>query len=289
MANCLARDRVQTSPLRRGDRMEIFESMADRALHAVWAAREKILEVMTQPFAVNYKSDQSPVTAADVASQEVLVHMLQHDYPHIPIISEETTAKPYEVRNRWKMLWLIDPLDGTKEFVRGNGEFTINVALIADNHPVVAIIDWPEARVTYKAVAGKGAYRIAQNHVQAINSRPLTQPCRAIISRSHRQSEVEWLNSVGLAEHSLSLMGSALKFCRVAEGEADIYPRLMPNMEWDSAAGQLLIEEAGGKVVDLHGEPLTYNKVDLHNDGFIAVGDWKTWGPYLHAHDAFSK
>ncbi len=265
--------------------MDSFEKMAETVVGAVSRARTKILDVMAQPFDVEYKEDRSPVTAADMASQEVLVRVLQDSYPDIPIISEEKAAEPYAVRRQWDQLWLLDPLDGTKEFVRRNGEFTVNVALIVGERPVIGVLDWPQGGITYVAVAGAGSYRLSGGHTARIHTRPLSSPCRAIISRSHRQSEVDWLDSAGLGDHSLQLMGSALKFCRIAEGAADIYPRLTPNMEWDSAAGQLLIEEAGGKVVDFAGEPLHYNKQDLHNGGFIAVGEWETWHQYFRGHN----
>ncbi len=261
--------------------MDRLEKMADIAMDAALRARAKILEIMGHDYEVQYKADESPVTAADLASQDVLAGVLGEYFPDIPILSEEQAADPYSKRREWKEFWMLDPLDGTKEFVRGNGEFTINVALISNNQPVIGILDWPVGGITYRAVARHGAYRFVDGRAEAIHVRTYHNPCRALISRSHRQAEVDWLKSAGLTVETLEMMGSALKFCRVAEGAVDIYPRMAPNMEWDSAAGQLLIEEAGGKVIDPSGRPLQYNKEDLHNFGYFAVGDWHSWKEHL--------
>jgi 3'(2'), 5'-bisphosphate nucleotidase len=269
--------------------MTDWNVLAQGALEAVHSARMEIFAVMSGAYAVEYKKDHSPVTDADVASQAALLTKLQSIDPLVPVVSEEMADGAYEVRSRWPRLWMIDPLDGTKEFVRGNGEFTINVALIEEHRPVIGIIDWPVGDITYLAIYGQGAYRIERGVTTRLYGSQFSPTVKVIISRSHRQSELEWVRRCDLDIESVDYVGSALKFCRIAEARNDIYPRLTPNMEWDSAAGHILVAEAGGQVVDFHGQPLSYNKADLHNNGFVVVGDWNTWSRYFSAHDVFNR
>ncbi len=267
--------------------MNEWKVLAQGAMEAVQLARIEVLATMKRAYAVEYKKDHSPVTDADVASQEVLLKKLKNIDPSIPVVSEEMADTVYGERLNWTRLWMIDPLDGTKEFVRGNGEFTINVALIENHHPVVGIIDWPVGNMTYLAISGQGAYRLERDMTTRLYGRQFSSAVKVVISRSHRESEVEWVRQCHLDIESVDYVGSALKFCRIAEGRNDIYPRLTPNMEWDSAAGHILVIESGGQVVDFHGHPLRYNKADLHNHGFVGVGDWKTWAQYFASQAVF--
>ncbi|MCL4493748.1 MAG: 3'(2'),5'-bisphosphate nucleotidase CysQ [Firmicutes bacterium] len=268
--------------------MNDWEALAQGAMNAVQLARMEVLAVMQRSYVVEYKKDHSPVTDADVASQTILLEKLQSIEPSAPVVSEELADTAYDQRLNWTRLWMVDPLDGTKEFVRGNGEFTINVALIENHQPVVGIIDWPVGNVTYMAIRGQGAYRIQEGKATRLFGKQFSPTVKVVISRSHRESEVQWVRQCLLDIESVDYVGSALKFCRIAEGRNDIYPRLTPNMEWDSAAGHILVAEAGGQVVDFHGQPLHYNKPDLHNNGFVAVGDWEAWSRYFASQAAFT-
>ncbi len=261
--------------------MEDWNQLAQGAIDAARAARSEIRMIMQRAYVIQYKHDRSPVTEADLASQRILMEKLNKMDATMPVISEEQKAASYAQRVNWSRFWLIDPLDGTKEFVRGNGEFTINIALIENHRPVIGIIDWPVGKITYVAIRHQGAYRLEDTGAVMLRSHFFANSAKVVISRSHRQSEIDWVRQSHVAIESIDYLGSALKFCRIAEGRNDIYPRLTPNMEWDSAAGHILVSEAGGEVVDFQGRPLTYNKPDLHNNGFVAVGDWNRWRQYL--------
>ncbi|WP_083630084.1 3'(2'),5'-bisphosphate nucleotidase CysQ [Sulfobacillus thermosulfidooxidans] len=269
--------------------MTEWKVLAQGALDAVKAARAEILTIMKRVYEVQYKNDHSPVTEADMASQAILIEKLHQVDPSIPVVSEELQTIDYETRLTWPRLWMVDPLDGTKEFVRGNGEFTINVALIENHQAVIGVIDWPVGDITYMAIKNEGAYRLEKTGSIRLHSHSFSNPANVVISRSHRQSEIDWVRRSQIAIRSIDYVGSALKFCRIAEGRDDVYPRLTPNMEWDSAAGHILVAEAGGQVVDFLGHPLQYNKPDLHNEGFVAVGDWAAWREYFVRQGTFSK
>ncbi|OGI45075.1 MAG: 3'(2'),5'-bisphosphate nucleotidase [Candidatus Muproteobacteria bacterium RIFCSPHIGHO2_01_FULL_65_16] len=246
---------------------------------AVEAGR-RILDVYERNFHVGAKADGSPLTEADRAAHDAIVARLSALTPDVPVLSEEATQVPYEARAAWGRFWLVDPLDGTKEFINRNGEFTVNIALIEGHAPVLGVVYVPVLGVGYSACRGGGAFR------QKADGRP--EPIRArrfaggkpvvVASRSHAGRETEeFLQSLGA--HDVVSMGSSLKFCLVADGAADVYPRLGPTMEWDTAAAQCVVEEAGGGVTDLTGRPLAYNKPDLHNPWFIVRGageyDWR--------------
>jgi 3'(2'), 5'-bisphosphate nucleotidase len=244
------------------------------ALDAVAAASTAILEVYATPHPVEYKADESPITRADRAAHEVLATRLAALTPDIPVLSEESEAgHAFEVRRRWHELWLVDPLDGTKEFIGRNGEFTVNVALIRRHEPVLGVVAAPALGLTYFAARGHGAFCMKGGAPRAIHTRPAADPLVVVGSRSHRGDSLDGLLA-RLGPHELRPMGSALKFCLVAEGSADLYPRLGPTSEWDTAAAQAVLESAGGVVAMLDGAPLRYNlRPTLLNPHFVAYGD----------------
>lgn len=227
-----------------------------------------------------YKEGGSPLTEADSAAHDIIVAGLERLTPNLPVLSEESRAEPYALRRRWKSFWLVDPLDGTKEFINRNGEFTVNIALIEDGAPVLGIVYAPVLDVAYYGVKGTGAFKTAPGSgpVPIKTAGYGGGAVKVVASRSHRGEGLEaFLKRIGEAE--LVSMGSSLKLCLVAEGRAHIYPRLGPTMEWDTGAAQAVVEAAGGSVTDMEGRPLQYNKEDLTNPFFMVTGDppfpWK--------------
>jgi 3'(2'), 5'-bisphosphate nucleotidase len=238
-----------------------------------------ILEVYAGDFAVEEKPDHSPLTMADTRSHTIIVEALQERFPHIPVLSEEGKDVPFAVRRSWPLFWLVDPLDGTKEFINRNGEFTVNIALIDGNRPVLGVVYVPVPALTYYACTGQAAYKQkGECAIQPVRVRRFDGGKPIVVaSRSHAGKETEaFLKKIG--EHDIVSMGSALKLCLVAEGAADVYPRLGPTMEWDTAAAQCVVEAAGGRVTDLNRQPLVYNKPSLLNPWFLVSGaggyDW---------------
>ncbi|RMF16576.1 MAG: 3'(2'),5'-bisphosphate nucleotidase [Gammaproteobacteria bacterium] len=231
------------------------------------------------------KSDDSPLTQADLASHRVLCEALEKLGEGWPVLSEESDPVDWSVRRRWPTYWLVDPLDGTKEFVGRTGEFTVNVALIHEHEPVMGVVGVPLTHTLYSAVQGKGAERVEKGQRQRIVVAEPASPIRVLASRRSGVGEVDALldklASRGLRCERVSA-GSSLKFCRIAEGAADFYPRLAPTSEWDTAAAQCVLEAAGGSVMDRAGQPLRYNtKADLLNPFFYAWGGrpdlWCQW------------
>ncbi|MFO1406285.1 MAG: 3'(2'),5'-bisphosphate nucleotidase CysQ [Steroidobacteraceae bacterium] len=251
---------------------------------AVTAASTAILEVYASSHGVEYKSDDSPITRADRAAHEILSARLAMLTPSIPVLSEESTAAhDYAVRRGWGELWLVDPLDGTKEFINRNGEFTVNVALVRDGEPVLGVVAAPALGLTYWAARGHGAWcRHDGESARPIHVRPAADPLVVVGSRSHRGDSLDAVLE-RLGPHELRPMGSALKICLVAEGTADLYPRLGPTSEWDTAAAQAVLEVAGGALTTLDGAPLRYNRRDtLLNPHFLAYGDAsRHWPSYF--------
>jgi len=233
-----------------------------------------IMNIYAGEFNVELKGDNSPLTCADRASHEVIVAGLQQAYPQIPILSEEGRDIPYEVRKHWSRFWLVDPIDGTKEFIKRNGEFTVNIALIVDGLAVAGVVCVPAQAKTYLGIKGQGAWlTVSEQGPGAIRVRTADPAVglTVVMSRSHPSPELEeYLHDIKVAD--ALPVGSSLKLCVVAEGKADLYPRLGPTMEWDTAAGHAVVEGAGGTVTTVDGQPLTYNKENLLNPYFIVRG-----------------
>ncbi len=241
-------------------------------------ASKAILEIYHSDadFAVEAKSDDSPLTRADRAANEVICRGLEALSVQYPIISEENKLLPYEVRRHWKQCWLVDPLDGTKEFIKRNGDFTVNIAFVENGEVVAGVVGIPAQDELYWAVKGKGAFIIKNQGEQPIEAATFSQTDLGLIivcSRSHLTPETEAF----IAKYNrpnLVSRGSALKFLLLAKGEAHVYPRIAPTMEWDTAAAQIILEEAGGSVLVFEtGEPLRYNRENLLNPAFVAYGN----------------
>ena len=254
--------------------------LLDSALAIAQEAGTRILEVYNSDFAVTSKEDESPLTQADLASHRHILEALGRLAPQLPCLSEEAADIPHATRRTWSRYWLIDPLDGTKEFIKRNGEFTVNIALIEGHRPVLGVIHAPATGATYGAARGVGAFRLDGARRTALKTRPLPPRPVFIVSRSHRTPELEALLA-NAPEHDAMGRGSSLKFCLVAEGSADFYPRLGPTSEWDTGAGQCIVEQAGGAVWRLPElTPLACNeKESVLNPSFVVVGDprhdWK--------------
>ncbi|MGH9607854.1 MAG: 3'(2'),5'-bisphosphate nucleotidase CysQ [Terracidiphilus sp.] len=244
--------------------------------HVVGLAREAGQAIMkvysdVNP-AVEYKRDNSPLTQADLASHHVIVDGLARLPGAWPVLSEESKEVPFDRRSSWRRFWMVDPLDGTKEFLRGNGEFTVNIALIEGGAPILGVVYAPAIDKLYFAARGVGAFKADRGAVSPIRAAQAQSGARrVVVSRSHGSGE-ENLDRFadGARNCEFIPMGSSLKFCLVAEGAADLYPRTGPTMEWDTAAAHCVLEQAGGSIADLDGEPLTYNKPHLRNPGFLA-------------------
>jgi 3'(2'), 5'-bisphosphate nucleotidase len=248
--------------------------LADGVAAIAVRAAAAILEVYGGEFAVAHKDDRSPLTEADLAAHRVIVHGLETLTPGWPVLSEESAAIGWHARSAWRRYWLVDPLDGTREFVRRNGEFTVNIALIIEHRPVLGVVQTPVTGEIAHAWEGGGAWLAqADGAPRRLSTRKRPTPLTVAGSRSHGSGrEAQLLDRVGA--HTRMPLGSSLKFLRIAAGEADLYLRLGPTSEWDTAAGQCVLEQAGGAVFDLAGHPLTYNaRESLLNPEFVAVGD----------------
>jgi len=235
-----------------------------------------IMEIYSKPIEVEQKSDDSPLTLADRESNRIILEGLNKFYPEIPYISEETKLTLYDERKDWEYFWLIDPLDGTKEFIKRNGEFTVNIALIHKNTPVLGVVYLPDKDIFYYAKKGDGSFKIEGSaSAQKINARILKDKKQIVImgSRSHGNQELEdYVNQKKNEYENVEFIpaGSSLKFTLIAEGKADIYPRLGPTMEWDTAAAHAIVLESGKQVLKYgKNEPLEYNKENLLNPWFI--------------------
>lgn len=249
------------------------------------AAGGEIMRVYAGEFTVEMKTDMSPVTDADLAAHRVIVADLNRITPGIPVLSEESASIPFAERSRWDSYWLVDPLDGTKEFINKNGDFTVNIALIQGGVPILGVVHVPVTGMSYYGCVGVGAFkRDKDGQASPIKVRKLIEgkPVKVVASRSHRGELLDgYLAKLG--PHETVSRGSSLKFCLVAEGSADVYPRLGPTSEWDTGAGHAVVLAAGGQVIGMDGKPLPYNSKDsLLNPHFIAYADSsKDWRSYL--------
>jgi 3'(2'), 5'-bisphosphate nucleotidase len=232
-----------------------------------------IMQIYDLGFAVQRKEDNSPLTLADLESQRIIIEGLTEVTPDIPILSEESAQAPWNERRAWRELWVVDPLDGTREFVKRNGEFTVNIALVQEHEPVLGLVAAPAQGLLYWGGAGVGAF----SHHRGAAEIPIQVstpqvPVRVVGSRSHLSPETATYLA-RLKPHVMTGIGSSLKFCLVAEGKADLYPRFGPTSEWDTAAGQALLEAAGGHVTRLDGHRLRYNcRESVINGDFLAFG-----------------
>jgi 3'(2'), 5'-bisphosphate nucleotidase len=261
-----------------------LEQLIPSVLEIARGAGKEILEIYRGDIDVETKADNSPLTAADQAAHNHIVAGLSALTPDIPILSEESAAIPFEERSQWSEYWLVDPLDGTKEFIKKNGEFTVNIALIQGHKAVLGVVHVPDKDTDYFGFENGGSFsQIAGGEVQTISvTTPSQTPVRVVGSRSHRGELVDaYLEKLG--DHVMVSMGSSLKLCLIAAGEADVYPRLGLTSEWDTAASQAVVECAGGRVIGLDGNTLLYNaKADILNPHFIVYGDEsRDWTSYL--------
>jgi 3'(2'), 5'-bisphosphate nucleotidase len=255
----------------------VEEFSLDDIIALALSAGQAVMEVYGTEFKVDIKTDKSQLTEADRRSNNIISDGLKRLYPGIPVLSEEGGEIPYSIRKEWKTFWLVDPLDGTKEFIKRNGEFTVNIALIGGGRPVLGVVYAPARDLLYFAKEGDGAYKKvgmkkSRLHVKKINNEKLV----VVASRSHMNDETKgFIDSLSRHYKSLELTssGSSLKLCLVAEGAADIYPRLALTMEWDTAAAHAIVSEAGGHVVKFGTEEeLAYNKETLLNPYFLVYG-----------------
>jgi 3'(2'), 5'-bisphosphate nucleotidase len=248
-------------------------ALAEALLPVVRAAGIAIMAVYDGKFAVQRKEDNSPLTLADLESQRIIIEGLQRITPGIPILSEESATAPWDERRSWRELWVVDPLDGTREFVKRNGEFTINIALVVEHEPVLGVISAPAQELLYWGAAGTGAFAQQGGAQSRIQCAPPRRPLRVVGSRSHVSAQTEqYLNRLG--PHVMKGVGSSLKFCLLAQGAADLYPRFGATSEWDTAAGQALLEAAGGHVTRFDGHRLRYNcRESILNGDFLAFSD----------------
>jgi len=249
-----------------------MKALLEQVVELSRVAGKAIMEIYNGPsFQVTHKADKSPLTAADLASHRTIVAGLNKLTPEWVVLSEESEDTPYETRRNWPIFWLVDPLDGTKEFLKRNGEFTVNIALIEGAAPILGVVYAPASDKMYFAARGVGAFKQENGETLPIRvQRGSVDATRIIVSRSHGTDEAElYTRQYGRCE--FVPMGSSLKFCLVAEGVADVYPRSGPTMEWDTAAAHCILDLAGGSVTT-DGHPLVYNKPSLLNPGFLALG-----------------
>jgi len=228
--------------------------------------------IYQRDFETYEKEDQSPLTEADLAAHKLICERLESEFPEIPVLSEESSGIEYQDRKDWETFWLVDPLDGTKEFVKKNDEFTVNIALIHKGRPVMGVVYAPALNVTYAGAEGLGAYKEEQGqkqNISVINEAP--KNWILVGSRSHRGEAMDaYLEK--FSSYEFISKGSSLKLCMVAEGTAHLYPRLGPTSEWDTAAADAVVRAAGGVVTDVEGHALQYNKENILNPWFMVHG-----------------
>ncbi len=255
--------------------MQDLNALIAPILDLAHTAGREIMEVYSREFDVEHKADASPLTEADLRSQRTIVAGLQRITPGVPILAEEAADIPWSERRGWRELWLVDPLDGTREFVSRNPEFTVNIALIRDNHPVLGVVHVPARNSDYYGAQGSGAFRRERGSAatRIYAKTPAQRPWIVVGSKSHRGDSLDKLLPL-LGDYQMRPIGSSLKQCLIAEGSADFYPRLGPTMEWDTAAAHAVLECAGGTLIGTDGAPLLYNaRETLTNPHFLAYAD----------------
>lgn len=234
-------------------------------------AGDVILDIYAKDFSVDYKEDKSPITLADQKSNDLIVHTLKSRYPECAILAEESQDNLDRLKNDW--CFIVDPLDGTKEFVKRNGEFTVNVALAHRGKPVLGVIGIPVSGELYYAVKGEGAFYEKDGHTQKINVSSRVEDIRMVVSRSHKSDKLASLIERKGIQNILTV-GSAIKGCMIAKGEAEVYYRFGYTMEWDTAAMQCIVEQAGGIFRQMDGSEMTYNRVNsLNEKGFYVINN----------------
>ncbi|MDX3774782.1 3'(2'),5'-bisphosphate nucleotidase CysQ [Chromatiaceae bacterium AAb-1] len=234
-------------------------------------AGQAILAIYQQDssaFDITGKADDSPLTAADLAAHRLIVAELARLTPQLPVLSEEAADISWEIRQHWQRYWLVDPLDGTREFIKRNGEFTVNIALIEHGEPLLGVIHVPVSGKTYYATKGGGSFLLCNGKPQQLHTKAVGDVVRVVGSRSHPSPQLaEYLTQ--FTQYEMIPVGSSLKFCLIAEGKADVYPRFNPTMQWDTAAGHIIAEEAGASVTFLDLTEKVYQREQLLNPGFI--------------------
>ena len=255
-------------------------NLADELIDLARRAGDTIMQVYASEFEVQTKSDASPVTIADLRAHDIIVDGLRAVTPDLPIVSEESEPADFEVRRTWDRYWLVDPLDGTREFVNRNGDFTVNIALIDASRPVTGVVGVPvREEVFFGDVISRIAYKTTRDGRETLKTRPVSQAqgLTVVASRSHGSGRLErYLDALraSFGQINRQSVGSSLKFCMLAEGLADFYPRLGPTSEWDTGAAQAVLTAAGGAVLRFDGSELAYNtKASLLNPEFFCVGD----------------
>lgn len=269
--------------------LEKPSKMAQNLGRICYAAGEAIMRIYVRPelWNLSAKDDSSPITAADLAANKVVVNGLADLMPLLPVLTEEEALTSWSVRRQWARYWLVDPLDGTKEFLARNGEFTVNIALIEHGKPMFGMVHQPVTGITYYGGRRYGSFiQPREGEASQIQVRPLNWPqIKILTSQRHgggkTQQLAEALTAAG-AEVIQQAMGSSLKMCCIAAGKADFYPRMGPTSEWDTAAAQAILEGAGGRVLDWSFYPLIYNQQEsVLNPEFMAIGDlnhpWQDW------------
>lgn len=234
-------------------------------------AEDAIMRIYAKEFSIEYKDDQSPLTEADKVSNAIICKALERHFPTLPLLSEENEDIAYEIRKNWEYYWCIDPIDGTKEFIKKNGEFTVNIALIHNGTPVLGVVYAPALDEMYWAKKGEGAYKNGAKLPLHVNTSP-SEKLFVVASKSHLSPETQaFIDALPTKCIEQVSKGSSLKFCMVAEGVADIYPRLAPTMEWDTAAADAIVRESGKMTYQFESDmPVVYNKENLLNPWFVA-------------------
>jgi 3'(2'), 5'-bisphosphate nucleotidase len=248
------------------------KELLDLAVRLVGLAAVEILDVQKSGFSVDEKADASPVTIADTRAEKVITAGLRHAAPDIPVIAEEEVAAG-KITAPGPLFWLVDPLDGTREFAAGRPEFAVNIGLVRDGRAVLGAVASPATNEIFAGILGTGAWKIVAGVWHPISARPTPQAGLTIVASRHYKDDpamAAFLNAYNIA--SVTNIGSALKFCLVAEGAADFYPRLGRTMEWDTAAPQAVVEAAGGRVLTLDGAPMGYGKPGFENPHFLCWG-----------------